>query len=88
MNLQVKLKKSAFYITKIKYLGYIILRNGIKIDPEKIRIIIKWLTPKNISEVQFFLGFINFYYRFIKILLKDYHKFDKLNKKGYSLDSK
>ena len=35
-------------------------------DPEKISTIIKWPTPKNVSEVQFFLGFANFYRRFIE----------------------
>ena len=35
-------------------------------DPVKISIIKGWLMPRNISEVQLFLGFINFYYRFIK----------------------
>ena len=64
--LQVKLEKSTFYIHKIKYLGYIISNKGIKIDPEEIRAINKLLTLKNISKVLFFLGFINFYYRFIK----------------------
>ena len=35
-------------------------------DPKKISIIAGWPTPRNILEVQFFLGFINFYWRFIK----------------------
>ena len=35
-------------------------------DPKKINIITEWLTPKNISEVQSFLGFANFYHQFIK----------------------
>ena len=35
-------------------------------DPEKINIIVGWPTPRNVSEVQLFLGFTNFYYRSIK----------------------
>ena len=35
-------------------------------DPVKIGIIKGWPTPKNISEVQLFLGFMNFYYKFIE----------------------
>ena len=66
----MKLKKSTFYVYKIEYLEYIILRDGVKIDLKKIYIIKEWLTPKNIFKVLFFLGFINFYYRFIKEYLK------------------
>ena len=39
-------------------------------DSEKIQAIKEWPTPKNISEVLFFLGFANFYRRFIKEYLK------------------
>ena len=65
-NFQVKLKKSIFYVYKVKYLGYIIIVSGVKMDPKKINMVIKWPTLRNISEVQSFLEFINFYYRFIK----------------------
>ena len=51
---------------KIKYLAYIITESGIKINPVKIGIIKGWLALKNIFEVQSFLGFANFYHRFIK----------------------
>ena len=65
-NLQVKIKKSIFYIYKVEYLSYIIIESRIKMDPIKIGIIKGWPTPKNISEVQLFLGFTNFYRRFIE----------------------
>ena len=51
---------------KVEYLGYVITESEIKIDPVKIGIIKGWPTPKNIFEVQSFLGFTNFYRRFIK----------------------
>ena len=62
----MKLEKSVFYIYKLEYLGYIITESGIKMDSEKISMIIGWLILRNILEVQLFLGFINFYYRFIE----------------------
>ena len=62
----MKLEKSIFYIYKLEYLGYIIIKSGIKIDLIKISIIKGWPIPKNILEVQLFLEFINFYRRFIK----------------------
>ena len=42
---------SVFYAHKLEYLGYVIAESGVKIDPEKISIIIEWLIPRNISEV-------------------------------------
>ena len=65
-ELQVKLEKSAFYIHKVDYLGYIISDKGAKMDPKNIHVIKEWPILKNISEVLFFLGFANLYYRFIK----------------------
>ena len=62
----MKLEKSIFYIYKLKYLDYIIAESGVKINSKKISIIIGWLILRNISEVLFFLGFTNFYYRFIE----------------------
>ena len=51
-------------------------------DSKRIRAIIKWLTPKNISKVLSFLGFINFYYRFIKEYSKITANLMSLIKKG------
>ena len=51
----------------MKYLGFIIGTNGIWMDGEKISCILDWQTPKNITDVQYFLGFANFY-------RKDYSK--------------
>src|SRR5271154_3405015 len=49
----------------IEYLGYIVSPEGIKVDPSKIDIILTWPKPTNVKEVQSFLGFANFYRRFI-----------------------
>ena len=57
------------------------MESGVKINPKKISIIIKWLILRNISEVQFFLGFINFYYRFIKKYLEVTIRLINLTKK-------
>ena len=50
----------------MEYLDYIIVESGIKMDSVKIGIIEGWPTLRNISEVQLFLGFVNFYCRFIE----------------------
>lgn len=65
-GLQVDIKKTEFHTTRTKYLGFIISTNGIEVDPEKIEAITKWKVPRNVKAVQSFLGFCNFYRRFIK----------------------
>jgi hypothetical protein len=50
----------------VKYLGFIITTNGIRIDPSKVSCVLGWETPKNVTDIQCFLGFANFYRRFIK----------------------
>jgi len=57
--------KCEFEKTTIKYLGVIISHNSVAMDPVKITGITEWPTPMNKKEVQSFLGFTNFYRRFI-----------------------
>jgi len=64
-GLQVNIKKCEFSVTRTKYLGFIISTDGIKVDPEKVSAIKKWQYPKTVKGVQAFLGFCNFYRRFI-----------------------
>ncbi len=49
-----------------EYLGVIISKNSIRIDPIKIAGIAEWPTPTKKRELQLFLGFTNFYQKFIK----------------------
>ena len=51
-QLYSKLSKCSFYQGRIHYLGHIISEEGVTVDPEKIRAIMEWLTPKNVSEVR------------------------------------
>jgi hypothetical protein len=60
-GLQAVIYKCEFYMKMIQYLGFIITPEGIKIDPAKIDIILKWMTPRTVRGVQSFLGFCNFY---------------------------
>ena len=58
-------KKSLFGLEEGKFLGHIISKNGIRIDPDRIQAILQVPHPRNIKELQAFLGKINFLRRFI-----------------------
>ena len=64
-KLYLRYDKCEFERTRIEYLGVIISHNRVKMDPVKVSGVAEWPTPTNKKEVQSFLGFANFYRRFI-----------------------
>lgn len=64
-GLQIDIKKCEFHVKEVKFLGLIITTRGIKMDPAKLDSIKSWPTPKNTKDIFRFIGFINFYRRFI-----------------------
>ena len=59
-NLRLKLEKYKFHKIEVKFLGYVVGITGVKMDPKKIKIILKWPEPRTTKNVQEFLGFTNF----------------------------
>ena len=66
-NLRIKPKKCQFFNTSVLFLGHVLSANGISTNPEKVEKVITWPVPKNIKEVQSFLGLASYYRQFIKI---------------------
>ena len=65
-DLFVKPEKCRFRATEVDFLGMIVSRDGIKMDPEKVNAILKWPEPTNVKQVCAFLSLGNFYRHFIK----------------------
>ena len=65
-GLYIDIEKCEFHVEEVKYLGLIIAKGKIMMDPAKIAAIVEWKTPRNVKDIQSFLGFANFYRRFIK----------------------
>jgi hypothetical protein len=65
-HLYSKLGKCSFYQKQIHYLGHIISKDGIAVDPEKIEAIREWSALKNVEEVRSFMGLAGYYKRFIE----------------------
>jgi hypothetical protein len=64
-HLLLKPEKCEFHKSQVEFLGYIIGTHGIKMDQAKVTAVLEWPTPTTVKEVQAFLGFANFYRRFI-----------------------
>ena len=61
-----KLSKCSFYQLKIHYLGHVISNEGIIVDPTKVKAIMEWPAPTNVTEVRRFMGLAGYYRRFVE----------------------
>jgi hypothetical protein len=64
-GLFVKLSKCEFHATQVSFLGFLIGNGKIEMDPDRVQAIKEWPKPQKLKHVQEFLGFCNFYRRFI-----------------------
>jgi hypothetical protein len=69
-RLYAKLSKCEFWMKKVAFLGHIILKGGISVDPSKVHDVLDWNAPMSVGDIQSFLGFAGYYWRFIKEYLK------------------
>ncbi|KAI3368526.1 hypothetical protein L3Q82_025538 [Scortum barcoo] len=65
-QLFVKAEKCEFHVSKVSFLGFIIAPGQLHPDPSKIKAVENWPTPSTRKKLQQFLGFANFYRRFIR----------------------
>jgi len=65
-GLAVAADKFIWRATEVEFLGYVLSRDGIKMAQNKVEAVLSWKTPNSLTEVQAFLGFANFYRRFIQ----------------------
>jgi len=81
-GLYAKLEKCDLHVSKTKFLGFTISPEGLTMDSNKLKSITEWPIPKNITELQSFLGLCNFYRRFIKNFANIMEPLRKLLKKN------
>lgn len=61
----LKQSKCCFNLPEVHYLGHVVGRDGVKVDPAKIRAVEKCPRPETVTQVRSFLGFVNYFRRFI-----------------------
>jgi hypothetical protein len=65
-KLHVSPEKSQWFKSELLYLGHVISKDGIKVDPAKTKAIEQWPAPNNLPQLRSFLGMANFFRKFVK----------------------
>ena len=65
-QLYAKFLKYEFWLDQVAFLGHVVSKDGIQVDPKKIEAIIDWPRPTTVIEVRSFLGLTGYYRRFVK----------------------
>ena len=65
-NLRLGIEKCHFLCSEVRYLGHLIGGDGIKPDPDKIKAVENFKTPKSVKDIQSFLGLTGYYRTFVK----------------------
>ncbi|XP_028802960.1 uncharacterized protein LOC114758115 [Neltuma alba] len=66
---------------EVKFLGHVVSAEGVAVDPSKVDAVLKWETPKSVTEVRSFVGLAGYYRRFIKGFSQIAMPLTKLTKK-------
>ncbi|KAH0611537.1 uncharacterized protein H6S33_010802 [Morchella sextelata] len=85
-HVHLKPEKCEFIVQETKYLGLILTPDGNRMDPKKVVDVLEWSTPRNLHDIQVFLGFANFYRRFILGYLKIVAPLTALTKKNVKFE--
>ncbi|GJX21091.1 putative reverse transcriptase domain-containing protein [Tanacetum coccineum] len=83
-RLYAKFSKCDFWLDSVQFLGHVIDRSGVHVDPAKIEAIKSWAAPTTPTEVRQFLGLAGYYQRFIEgfsLISKPLTKLTQKNKK-------
>jgi hypothetical protein len=65
-KLYAKLSKCEFWLKQVAFLGHIVSKGGISVDPSKVQGVLIWNVPTSVGDIESFLGLAGYYQRFIK----------------------
>src|SRR5258708_1318399 len=81
-KLFLRLEKCKFKRQEVDYLGLVISKDHVAMDPVKVQGVMDWLQPAKVKDVQSFIGFMNFYWRFIRDFSEVAHPLHMLTQKS------
>ena len=65
-NLYAKLSKCGFWLEQTAFLGHIISKEGVSVNPEKVEAVLGWEKQTSVKEIRSFLGMAGYYRRFVE----------------------
>ena len=81
-KLYAKFSKCEFWLRQVSFLGHVVSKDGIFVDPNKIEAITKWKRPTTVTEIRSFLGLVGYYRRFVQDFARIATPLTQLTKKG------
>ena len=65
-KLYAKFSKCQFWLEQVAFLGHVVSKDGVSVDPEKIKAVTEWQRPTSVTKIRSFLGLARYYRRFIE----------------------
>jgi hypothetical protein len=77
-RLYAKLSKCEFWMKQVTFLGHVISKGGISVDPSKVEYVLSWNAPMSVGDIRSFLGLAGYYRR----IFKDKQAYDRVAWEG------
>jgi hypothetical protein len=81
-----KLKKCAFWLSEVAFLGHVINQHSISVDTKNVAFVVNWQRPATVKEIRSFLGLPGYYRRFVQNSLSIAKPLTRLTKKGVDFE--